>query len=129
MLLSEFPFLAQMLGIGLCSARVFFSMWLHPLSRPLYLSLSLSPCATPSTVTQIWVLASLQVHQEQEHPAERPECFLALMRPQFAWSMSTVGLTAQEISFPIENPFLRGSHCHSMAESKPTWSYPRQLDK
>ncbi|XP_003973452.1 ERBB receptor feedback inhibitor 1a isoform X1 [Takifugu rubripes] len=50
------------------------------------------------------------------------------MRPQCTWSMSTVGLTAQEISFPIENPFLRGSHCHSMAQSKPTWSYPRELD-
>lgn len=37
------------------------------------------------------------------------------MRPECAWSMSTVGLTAQEISLPIENPFLRGSYCHSMA--------------
>ncbi|KAM4740797.1 ERBB receptor feedback inhibitor 1a [Anableps anableps] len=45
------------------------------------------------------------------------------MRSDCAWSMSTVGLTAQEISFPIENPFLRGSYCHSMAESKPSWSY------
>ncbi|KAM9759768.1 ERBB receptor feedback inhibitor 1a isoform 1-T1 [Menidia menidia] len=45
------------------------------------------------------------------------------MRSDCAWSMSTVGLTAQEISFPIENPFLRGSYCHSMAGSKPSWSY------
>ncbi|KAK5613147.1 hypothetical protein CRENBAI_000902 [Crenichthys baileyi] len=45
------------------------------------------------------------------------------MRSNSAWSMSTVGLTAQEISFPIENPFLRGSYCHSMAGSKPSWSY------
>ncbi|CAI5687578.1 unnamed protein product [Oreochromis niloticus] len=39
------------------------------------------------------------------------------MRPEGVWSMSTVGLTAQEISFPIEKPFLRGSYCHSMAGS------------
>ncbi|XP_018556170.1 ERBB receptor feedback inhibitor 1a isoform X1 [Lates calcarifer] len=45
------------------------------------------------------------------------------MRPECTWSMSTVGLTAQEISFPIENPFLRGSYCHSMAVSKPSWSH------
>lgn len=51
------------------------------------------------------------------------------MRPEGAWSMSTVGLTAQEISFPIENPFLRGSYCHSMAGSKPTWSDRHVLDK
>ncbi|TWW61950.1 ERBB receptor feedback inhibitor 1 [Takifugu flavidus] len=82
----------------------------------------------PSTVAKVSILALLQVHQEQEQPAEPSECFLALMRPQCTWSMSTVGLTAQEISFPIENPFLRGSHCHSMAQSKPTWSYPRELD-
>ncbi|XP_043979278.1 ERBB receptor feedback inhibitor 1a [Gambusia affinis] len=49
------------------------------------------------------------------------------MRSDCAWSMSTVGLTAQEISLPIENPFLRGSYCHSMAGSKPIWSY-RQED-
>lgn len=42
--------------------------------------------------------------------------------------MSTVGLTAQEISFPIENPFLRGSYCHSMAGSKPSWSDRHVLD-
>ncbi|KAM6927667.1 ERBB receptor feedback inhibitor 1a [Xenentodon cancila] len=45
------------------------------------------------------------------------------MRLDCAWSMSTVGLTAQEISFPIQNPFLRGSYCHSMAGSKPSWSF------
>nr|XP_020453829.1 ERBB receptor feedback inhibitor 1 [Monopterus albus] len=50
------------------------------------------------------------------------------MRPECAWSMSTVGLTAQEICFPIESPFLRGSYCHSMAGSKPSWSYPHELD-
>ncbi|XP_037534680.1 ERBB receptor feedback inhibitor 1a [Nematolebias whitei] len=43
------------------------------------------------------------------------------MRSDCTWSMSTVGLTAQEISFPITNPFLRGSYCHSMAGSKPSW--------
>ncbi|CAK6952607.1 ERBB receptor feedback inhibitor 1a isoform X1 [Scomber scombrus] len=50
------------------------------------------------------------------------------MRPECAWSMSTVGLTAQETSFPIENPFLRGSHCHSMAGSKSSWSHRHELD-
>ncbi|XP_038128390.1 ERBB receptor feedback inhibitor 1a [Cyprinodon tularosa] len=45
------------------------------------------------------------------------------MRSDCAWSMSTVGLTAQEISFPIEYPFLQGRNCHSMAGSKPSWSY------
>ncbi|XP_029005489.1 ERBB receptor feedback inhibitor 1a [Betta splendens] len=50
------------------------------------------------------------------------------MRPECAWSMSTVGLTAQEISFPIENPFLRGSYCHGMAGSKPSWSLRHELD-
>ncbi|XP_026163902.1 LOW QUALITY PROTEIN: ERBB receptor feedback inhibitor 1a [Mastacembelus armatus] len=50
------------------------------------------------------------------------------MRPECAWSMSTVGLTAQEISFPIENPFLRGSYCHSMAGSKPSWSCHHNLN-
>uniref|UniRef100_A0A8C6U1L4 ERBB receptor feedback inhibitor 1a n=1 Tax=Neogobius melanostomus TaxID=47308 RepID=A0A8C6U1L4_9GOBI len=28
------------------------------------------------------------------------------MRPEAAWSMSTVGLTAKETSFPLDNPFL-----------------------
>ncbi|CAG07038.1 unnamed protein product, partial [Tetraodon nigroviridis] len=79
------------------------------------------------TAEKVWS-NRLHVHWEQEQAAERLQCFLALMRPQFTWSMSTVGLTAQEISFPIENPFLRGSHCHTMADSKPTWSYQRQLD-
>ncbi|XP_028303995.1 ERBB receptor feedback inhibitor 1a [Gouania willdenowi] len=49
------------------------------------------------------------------------------MRPDCAWSMSTVGLTAQEISFPIENPFHRGSYCHSMAGYKPR-SHHYELD-
>lgn len=66
---------------------------------------------------------------ETRQPAGRSERFLALMRPECAWSMSTVGLTAQEISFPVENPFLRGSYCHSMAGSKPSWSYRHELDK
>uniref|UniRef100_A0A3B5M3K6 Uncharacterized protein n=1 Tax=Xiphophorus couchianus TaxID=32473 RepID=A0A3B5M3K6_9TELE len=48
------------------------------------------------------------------------------MRSDCAWSMSTVGLTTQEISLPIENPFLRGSYCHSMAGSKPSWSYHQE---
>ncbi|XP_053291487.1 LOW QUALITY PROTEIN: ERBB receptor feedback inhibitor 1-like [Pleuronectes platessa] len=65
----------------------------------------------------------LQFHQRQGQPAGRSECFLILMRPECTWSMSTVGLTVQEISFPIENPFLRGSYCHSMAGSKSSWSY------
>lgn len=34
-----------------------------------------------------------------------------------------MGLSAQEFSFPIKNPFFRGSYCHSMAGSKPSWSY------
>ncbi|XP_056294283.1 ERBB receptor feedback inhibitor 1a [Pseudoliparis swirei] len=50
------------------------------------------------------------------------------MRPECAWSMSTVGLAAQEIYFPIENPFLRGSYCQSMAGSKPSWNYHNELD-
>ncbi|XP_008317873.1 ERBB receptor feedback inhibitor 1a [Cynoglossus semilaevis] len=50
------------------------------------------------------------------------------MRPECTWSMSTVGLTAQEISFPIENPFLRGSYCHSMAGSKSSWSPRPELN-
>ncbi|XP_061641122.1 ERBB receptor feedback inhibitor 1a [Phyllopteryx taeniolatus] len=50
------------------------------------------------------------------------------MRPECAWSMSTVGLTAQETSFPIEHPFLRGSYCHSMAGSKSLWSYTHDMD-
>nr|XP_061814068.1 ERBB receptor feedback inhibitor 1-like [Nerophis lumbriciformis] len=45
------------------------------------------------------------------------------MRPECTWSMSTVGLTAQETYFPVEYPFLRGSYCHSMAGSKSTWSH------
>ncbi|XP_056130198.1 ERBB receptor feedback inhibitor 1a [Lampris incognitus] len=44
------------------------------------------------------------------------------MRPDCAWSMSTAGLTAQEICFPAESPFLRDSYCHSMAGSKSSWS-------
>ncbi|XP_051931666.1 ERBB receptor feedback inhibitor 1a [Hippocampus zosterae] len=50
------------------------------------------------------------------------------MRPECAWSMSTVGLTAQETSFPVEHPFLRGSYYHSMAGSKSSWSYTHDLD-
>ncbi|XP_077430220.1 ERBB receptor feedback inhibitor 1a [Vanacampus margaritifer] len=50
------------------------------------------------------------------------------MRPECAWSMSTVGLTAQETPFPVEHPFLRGSYCHSMAGSKSSWSYTHDLD-
>ncbi|XP_077458828.1 ERBB receptor feedback inhibitor 1a [Stigmatopora argus] len=50
------------------------------------------------------------------------------MRPEGAWSMSTVGLTTQETSFPVEHPFLRGSYCHSMAGSKSTWSCSRDPD-
>lgn len=83
----------------------------------------------PFTFIHGCVLAVLQLHHKQWQPAGRSECFLALMRPECAWSMSTVGLTAQEISFPIENPFLRGRYCHSMAGSKPSWSYRHELDK
>ncbi|KAK7915881.1 hypothetical protein WMY93_011642 [Mugilogobius chulae] len=46
------------------------------------------------------------------------------MRPEAAWSMSTVGLTAQETSFPLENHFW-GSCCHSM-DSKSSWGYPHE---
>uniref|UniRef100_A0A3P9JGG6 ERBB receptor feedback inhibitor 1a n=1 Tax=Oryzias latipes TaxID=8090 RepID=A0A3P9JGG6_ORYLA len=49
------------------------------------------------------------------------------MRPDCAWSMSTVGLTAQETSFPIQNPFLQGGFCHSMAGSKPSLSFRHEL--
>uniref|UniRef100_A0A3B4AID3 Uncharacterized protein n=1 Tax=Periophthalmus magnuspinnatus TaxID=409849 RepID=A0A3B4AID3_9GOBI len=45
------------------------------------------------------------------------------MRPEAAWSMSTVGLTVQ--AFPLENPFLWGSCCHSM-DSKSSWGYPHE---
>ncbi|CAL8339933.1 unnamed protein product [Merluccius merluccius] len=51
------------------------------------------------------------------------------MRPDFVWSMSTAGLTAQEICLPTESPFLRASYCHSMARSKPSWSNPHELEK
>lgn len=37
--------------------------------------------------------------------------------------MSTVGLTVQETSFPLDNPFLWGSCCTSM-DSKSSWGYP-----
>ncbi|KAM9799760.1 ERBB receptor feedback inhibitor 1a [Syngnathus typhle] len=50
------------------------------------------------------------------------------MRPECAWSMSTVGLTAQETSFPVEHPFLRGSYYHSMAGSKASWSFTHDID-
>ncbi|XP_061688860.1 ERBB receptor feedback inhibitor 1a isoform X2 [Syngnathoides biaculeatus] len=50
------------------------------------------------------------------------------MRPECAWSMSTVGLTAQETSFPVEHPFLWASYCHSMAGSKSSWSYTHDMD-
>lgn len=39
--------------------------------------------------------------------------------------MSTVGLTAQETSFLLDNPFLWGSCCHSM-DTKPSWGYPHE---
>ncbi|XP_053724951.1 ERBB receptor feedback inhibitor 1a [Synchiropus splendidus] len=50
------------------------------------------------------------------------------MRPECGWSMSTVGLTAQETAFPIENSLLWGSYCHSMAGSKSNWSCGREQD-
>ncbi|XP_030632482.1 ERBB receptor feedback inhibitor 1a [Chanos chanos] len=50
------------------------------------------------------------------------------MRPDCSWSMSTAGLTAQEICLPTESPFLPGSHCHSMAGTKPSWKYRHDLD-
>ena len=122
--------------------RVFFLSWLHfqmlaLLSESIFqcaatysVSLHLLLLSTPFfTVIHGCVLAVLQVHQRQGQPAGRSECFLALMRPECAWSMSTVGLTAQEISFPIEKPFLGGSYCHSMAGSKPSWNYRHELDK
>ncbi|XP_019747955.1 ERBB receptor feedback inhibitor 1a [Hippocampus comes] len=67
-------------------------------------------------------------YKSGSQPGRRSESFLALMRPECAWSMSTVGLTAQETSFPVEHPFLRGSYCHSMAGSKSSWSYTHDLD-
>lgn len=92
----------------------------------LYINSCLQP---PFTVIHVGFLAVLQVHQKQWQPAGRSECFLALMRPECAWSMSTAGLTAQEICFPRESPFLRGSYCHGMARSKPSWTYRHELDK
>ncbi|XP_028854335.1 ERBB receptor feedback inhibitor 1a [Denticeps clupeoides] len=50
------------------------------------------------------------------------------MRPDCSWSMSTAGLTAQEICLPSQNLFLRGSHCHSMAGTKPSCYHPHDLD-
>ncbi|XP_076123752.1 ERBB receptor feedback inhibitor 1a [Alosa pseudoharengus] len=44
------------------------------------------------------------------------------MRPDCSWSMSTAGLTAQEVCLPSQALFLRGSHCHSMAGTKPSWN-------
>ncbi|XP_039529756.1 ERBB receptor feedback inhibitor 1a [Pimephales promelas] len=45
------------------------------------------------------------------------------MRTDCSWSMSTAGLTAQEICLPAQSLFLRGSHWHSMAGAKPSWKY------
>lgn len=50
------------------------------------------------------------------------------MRPDCSWSMSTAGLTAQEICLPSQNLFLRGSYCHSMAGAKPSWKYEHDFD-
>eukprot|EP00063_Salmo_salar_P014256 XP_013989091.1 PREDICTED: ERBB receptor feedback inhibitor 1-like isoform X1 [Salmo salar] len=50
------------------------------------------------------------------------------MRPDCAWSMCTAGLTAQEICLPADSPFLRASHCLSMAEAKPSWSHRHEPD-
>nr|XP_061794839.1 ERBB receptor feedback inhibitor 1-like isoform X1 [Nerophis lumbriciformis] len=76
------------------------------------------------------VLLDKEVHQEQcGSQLSQIECFLALMRPECAWSMSTVGLTAQETSFPVEHHFLRGGYCrHSMAGSKPSRNFRHELD-
>ena len=94
------------------------------LMLPHHLCLSIGVCFILGRV-----FAVLQFHQKQGQPAGRSECFLALMRPECTWSMSTVGLTAQEISFPIGNPFLRGSYCPSMAGSKSSWSYRPEPSK
>ncbi|KAL2090798.1 hypothetical protein ACEWY4_013061 [Coilia grayii] len=45
------------------------------------------------------------------------------MRLDCSWSMSTAGLTAQEVCLPSQALFLRGSHCHSMAGTKPSWNH------
>ncbi|XP_067287039.1 ERBB receptor feedback inhibitor 1a isoform X1 [Pseudorasbora parva] len=45
------------------------------------------------------------------------------MRTDCSWSMSTAGLTAQEICLPAQSLFLRGSHWHSMAGAKHSWKY------
>ncbi|XP_043107974.1 ERBB receptor feedback inhibitor 1a isoform X1 [Puntigrus tetrazona] len=45
------------------------------------------------------------------------------MRTDCSWSMSTAGLTAQEICLPAQSLFLRDSHWHSMAGAKPSWKY------
>ncbi|XP_066529354.1 ERBB receptor feedback inhibitor 1a [Hoplias malabaricus] len=50
------------------------------------------------------------------------------MRPDCSWSMSTAGLTAQEICLPSQSLFLRGSYCHSMAGAKPSCKYEHDFD-
>ncbi|XP_051529255.1 ERBB receptor feedback inhibitor 1a [Myxocyprinus asiaticus] len=45
------------------------------------------------------------------------------MRTDCSWSMSTAGLTAQEICLPAQSLFPRGSHWYSMAGAKPSWKY------
>lgn len=106
--------------------RIFFS-WLG--EQMLVLQVSCSFCLLllsilnrhHSFIGTLWLC--FRVEQKHGQPAGWSECFLALMRFDCTWSMSTVGLTAQQISFPITNPFLRGSYCHSMAGSKPSWPY------
>ncbi len=117
-------FLGFTRGCWLCFQKVFMSVLPHILF--LFICFCFQP---PFTVIHGCVLALSQVHQKQRQPAGRSECFRALMRPECAWSMSTVGLTAQEISFPIEDPFLRGRYCLSMAGSKPSWNYRHELEK
>ncbi|TRY76148.1 hypothetical protein DNTS_031480 [Danionella cerebrum] len=45
------------------------------------------------------------------------------MRTNCSWSMSTAGLTAQEICLPAQSLFLPGSQWYSMAGAKPSWKY------
>ncbi|XP_026130943.1 ERBB receptor feedback inhibitor 1-like [Carassius auratus] len=45
------------------------------------------------------------------------------MRTDCSWSMSTAGLTAQEICLPAQSLLLRDSHWYSMAGAKPSWKY------
>ncbi|KAG5836067.1 ERBB receptor feedback inhibitor 1a [Anguilla rostrata] len=51
------------------------------------------------------------------------------MRLDCSWSMSTAGLTAQDLFLPPEKPALHGRCFHSMANDTPSWSPSPDLDR